>query len=294
MRSKFWTTLLALLAFVASTAACSAGSDGAASASAGVASTDTPSSAVTGSVGMDLTLSGGEQVDSIRWTITGPNGGTTVVQSASVEVQALSIRFLVGGIPTGANYRVALSGTSTDDSVSCFGTAQFNVSPHATTLVAVQLPCIRTGMGNTGTTVNGASFNCAAWSSVTASPLETKVGSSVTIAATASGPVSSDLTYAWSSSTGTFAPANAATSSFTCTQVGQATVTLVVGDGPVPVGSACNPTLDTTTIAITCDAATSPPPAPAMPPWVLAALATALAVLGLVATRRPSASRCAV
>src|SRR5271155_1649177 len=76
----------------------------------------------TGSVGMQLTLPGGEQITSVSWTVTGPNGAPTVVQSGNVPVgSSNTISFLVGGIPVGSNYTISLSGSSTDQAVSCTG-----------------------------------------------------------------------------------------------------------------------------------------------------------------------------
>src|SRR5580692_769887 len=47
-----------------------------------------------GSVGVKLTLPGGEAINSIQWVITGPNGASTVVQQGSVAVQnSLAISF---------------------------------------------------------------------------------------------------------------------------------------------------------------------------------------------------------
>ena len=234
------------------TTACSAGHDGGSSS----APTGAPVPGETGAVSLQLTLPGGEQVSVVHWTISGPNGAATVVQSSAVEVEALAVHFLVSGIPAASGYVVTLSGTSTDSAVSCTGSAQFNVTAHATTLVSVQMAC---GLAHTtghGTSVNGTTYDCASLSSVSANPLEVTVGSSVALAALATGPNPGTLTYAWSSSTGSFSEPNTATTSFTCTQVGSATVTVVAGDGPVPAGSACNATLDTTTITITCE----PPP----------------------------------
>jgi hypothetical protein len=271
---------LALAFFAAGTAACSGGADGETATRVTTPSGEAPSPQDTGSVGMDLTLSGGENVAVVNWSITGPRGAATVVQASSVKVQASAIQFLVSNIPAASGYSVALSSASTDKSVTCSGSAQFDVTAHAMTHVAVQLGCVSTGSGSTGTNVDGTSFNCAAWSSVTANPLETKVGSTVVLSAVANGPQPTLLTYAWSSSTGAFSPPNAATSSFTCTQAGQATVTLVVGDGPVPAGSTCNPTLDTTTVTVTCDAPTTVA-APGMPAWGLMALVAGLLAIGI-------------
>ena len=281
---------------LAGTAGCSAPSDGASSPSSETTGREpsTGSSGETGDtgdVGVALTLPGGENIGVINWAISGPNGAATVVQSSTVMVQALAIKFLVSKLPAGAGYRVTMSGTSTDDSVTCSGAAPFSITAHATTNVSVQMACAAVGTGGHGVSVNGTAFNCAAWSSVAANPTETKVGSSVELAATAGGPDPTMLTYAWSASTGSLGTPNAATSTFTCTQAGPATVTLTVGDGPVPAGSTCNPSLETTTVLVTCNPVATqppPPPAPALPPWGCLMLAAGLLGVGGAYARRIS------
>jgi hypothetical protein len=246
---------LPLLILFACTTACSSGHD-ANVPTTGHSSSSGAGAEDTGSVSLQLTLPGGEQVDIVDWVISGPNGAATVVQSSSVTVQALAVQFLVSGIPAASGYRVTLSGTSTDTTVTCSGAAPFNVMAHATTLVAVQMAC---GLPNTsghGTTITGSTYNCATLNSVSATPIAVTVGGLVELAAAASGPSPGMLTYAWSSTTGSFSTPNSATTGFTCTQVGPAMVTITAGDGPVPAGSACNAVLDTSTITVVCE----PPP----------------------------------
>src|SRR5579883_890300 len=208
----------------------------------------------TGTVGMDLTLPGGAVINTVNWTVTGPNGASTVVQTGSVAVgNSSSVSFLVGGIPAGAGYSIALSGQSTDGSVTCSGSSAFNVTARTTTNVSVQLQCSSAAADAGSALVNGSTFNCAAWNSATASPAETTVGTAVSLAATATGPNPAALTYAWSAPSGTFDNPSSPTPQFTCTVPGTVTVTLNVGDGPVPDGGACNASLASTTLQVTCD-----------------------------------------
>jgi hypothetical protein len=211
-----------------------------------------------GTVGMRLTLPGGEQIQSIGWTITGPNGASTVIQTGTANVQSSdAISFLVGNIPAGTNFTISLSGTSSDGNVTCTGSAQFNVVARTTTKVSVALQC-NTAASQTGSTlVNGTTFNCASVSSVTANPAETTVGNSLAVAGSATGPNPSALTYAWSTSSGSFDTPNAAQANFTCATAGVVTLTLTVGDGPVPQGNSCNPGLSGAVIQVQCDSASS-------------------------------------
>src|SRR5580658_2698826 len=71
---------------------CSSGPNGAEPEAAGGGS----SAENTGSVGMQLTLPGGEQINTVTWTVTGPNGASTVVQSGIVNVaNSTTIQFLI-------------------------------------------------------------------------------------------------------------------------------------------------------------------------------------------------------
>jgi hypothetical protein len=263
-----------------------------------------------GSVRMRLTLSSGQGIAVVSWAISGPAGAATVVQSGTVDNPGLSASFLVGGIPAGSGYEVTLSGTATDGSVICAGSTQFNVAAQVTTQVSVGLGCSVASSGSQVTLVNGTSFNCAATNGIAANPSETTVGHSVALTGGAAGPAPSALTYQWSAATGSFSQPNGAMTNFTCASVGPVTVTLTVGDGPVPPGQSCSASIDTATAVITCDESQTspdggsggsggsggaggsggsgpPPPAtPAMPPWGVAFFAAALCAVGSLISRR--------
>ncbi len=96
-------------------------------AAAGVAgcSTETGERGETGSLSVDLVLAGGIVIDEADWRITGNDmdmsGGIDVSapgSTASVEVF---------GLPPAMDYTVTLTATSTDEQVTCRGSAVFNV-----------------------------------------------------------------------------------------------------------------------------------------------------------------------
>jgi hypothetical protein len=250
----------------------------------------------TGSVGFQLALPSGQQVAVLSWALSGPNDRSTVVQSGTITTQSAGVTFLVGNLAPAPGYTVTLSGTASDGSVVCTGSASFAITPRTTTDVVVELACSTATHGSQVTLVNGTTFNCAAWNNVSASPTETTVGNQVMLMASANGPVPANLTYSWSAPSGSFSNSSAANSPFTCTAVGAVNVTLVVGDGPVPLGSSCNTSLDTRTIVVQCDPAmqagggsgsgTGSTPAPALPPWATVALGLAISAVGSIASRR--------
>jgi hypothetical protein len=242
----------------------------------------------TGSVGLTLTLPGDAQIATVNWVIAGPNDAATVVASGTVDVHAsAAASFLVPSLAPATGYRVVLSAAATDGGVTCEGEAPFAIQARMSTKVAVQMACNAGAAGGHTTLVNGMGFDCAAWTSVTASPVETAVGSPVSLAAIAIGPVPANLTYQWSAPSGQFAMASSASTSFTCTAPGTVMVTLTVADGPVPAGSTCNPALDTDVIEVTCTGTAPPPAAPALPAWALLLLALSMAGAGLTSRRRP-------
>ena len=211
----------------------------------------------TGSVGLQLQLPGGVGVNTASWTITGPNGASTVVQTGTVNVQnSQSISFLVGGIPVGSGYTVTLNATATDGVTSCVGSGTFSTTARTTTAVTVLLQCTQPPSEAGSVQINGSAYSCASVSSIAASPSEVNVGATAALSATASGPGADGgaISYAWSAPSGTFDTPNAANANFSCTTAGPVTVTLTVTDGLVPDGGACNPALSTQSVTIQCDA----------------------------------------
>ena len=109
------------------------------------------SDAVTSSSGGDpgttssvrLALSG-QMPESLTatYTITGPAmfSRTGALSSSSGGGPSA----LVGGVPPATGYTVSIDGTATDGSVTCHGTAMFDVMTHMTTSVTVPLTCRET------------------------------------------------------------------------------------------------------------------------------------------------------
>jgi hypothetical protein len=208
---------------------------------------------------MALTLSGGVSIQTVDWVITGQNNLPTVVLQGSVNVHdSSSISFLIGGIPAGSGYEIALSGTSADGLVTCSGSAQFSITVGYTTKVSDLLQCDGATPQGGSAAVVGATYDCAAWEAVAASPSEATLGNSVALTVTATAANPGAITYAWSAPTGVFSSPSSSSTSFTCTTPGMVLVTLALSDGPVPEGGVCNPELSTASIQVTCDATSSP------------------------------------
>jgi len=93
----------------------------------------------TGSVGVALQLAPGLTLDTVSYTITGPGGFT---KTGSLDVShSGTVSGVIGGLPAGIGFSISLTGTTTDGSTSCLGSATFNVVAHMTTQVSVHLTC---------------------------------------------------------------------------------------------------------------------------------------------------------
>ncbi|MES1205401.1 MAG: hypothetical protein ABUS79_05640 [Pseudomonadota bacterium] len=195
-----------------------------------------------GSIGMAIVLSPGVVINSVTYSITG-NGITPITGSVNVAGAGSTVSLLVQGIPAGNGYTLALNGTSVDGLTTCMGTQTFNVVANQTTGVSVTLQCRGPNVTG-GIMVDGRFDNCP-MVNVTASPLTTGVGGVISLSAVGSDLDGDALTYAWTGApvVGTFNPANAASSSFTCTAVGPSTLTVTVSDGR------CT---STNVVAVTC------------------------------------------
>jgi hypothetical protein len=205
-----------------------------------------------GSLGMKLTLPGGENLATVSWIVSAPGGA--VVQSGSVPVQnSLAIAFTVAGLSPAAGYTIALSAKSVDGRVTCAGSSTFTITPRATTGVVVPLQCTSPAADAGSAAVTAPVYACATVGSLGATPQETTVGNTVALTANANGPIPTGLTYTWSAPSGTFSAPSGSATNFTCTASGTVPVTVTVGDGPVPAGSTCDPTLASQTLQVQCD-----------------------------------------
>jgi hypothetical protein len=215
-------------------------------------SAHSPADEPTGTVGLELTLPGGALLSSVTYTITGPNGASTVLTSGTANLQnSTTVSLLIGNIPAGT-WALAISGNA-DGGITCSGTATFTITARATTQVNVAMRCSLPAADAGAAAISTSLYSCAAANGIAASPSEVTVGHSVLLTGTGNGPNPAALTYQWSAPSGTFDTPNASSANFTCTTAGTVTVTLTVGDGAVPDGGSCDPTLSQITAAILCD-----------------------------------------
>lgn len=204
----------------------------------------------TGSLSMELQIAPGVTINSVAFTIS--NTGSGFTKSGTVNVRfSNTISFQTGAIPAGSGYSITLTATSVDNSFSCSGSASFSVSAGGTTPVSLTLSCSTAPAGQGTIVVNGTTQICANLDSLSASPLETAVGTPIALAATGSaGTV--PVTFSWTAPAGTFDNGASATPTFTCpTTPGPVTITVTA----LPSAAAC-PNVFSQSVTVTCDALT--------------------------------------
>jgi len=184
-----------------------------------------------GSLGLNLDVAPGVNVDLVEYSITG-NGFT---KSGAIDVSgAPAISGTIGGIPAGKGYTITLTAKSADNGESFTGSAGFDVTAGKTSSVTIHLKGTTTS-GNGSVSVNG-SFNVGpVIDELTVTPLNVKIGSKITLTGVAkdadAGP--SPLSYYWSTTGGVIDNPIGPTAKLTSTTPGTFTVSLTVSDGEI-------------------------------------------------------------
>src|SRR5262249_17395945 len=142
---------------------------------------ETAADGPTGTLSMELQIAPGVTINTVNWAIS--NSGSGFMRTGSVNVRfSNTISFQAGGIPAGPGYSIPLTATSVDGAFSCTGTASFSVTAGATTPVGITLSCSTAPAGQGTIVVNGTTQICANLDSLSASPLETEVGTNISLA----------------------------------------------------------------------------------------------------------------
>jgi hypothetical protein len=200
-----------------------------------------------GSVRLALTAGTTVAISTATYTIMGPAAYSRTGVLNATGGGALS--GLIGGIPTGTGFDIALDGTSTDGSVTCSGSATFDIVTHTTTAVEVPLVC-REVLSGGSASVSDTTNVCPVVDGVAAAPMAAPSAGSIVLTGTAhdkdNGP--QPLAYQWTATAGTFSDATAQNPTFVCpttTMTTTVTITLTVTDG----GPGCS---DSMPLTVTC------------------------------------------
>ena len=127
-----------------------------------------------------MQLGPGQTLDTVAYTLTGPNNFT---KTGTLDVShSTTVSGTIGGMPAGNGFTISLNGTTTNGGTNCLGSAMFNVTARQTTMVSVHLTCHEAP--TTGSvSVNGTLNICPQIDSLSASPAEVIVGSSMALSA---------------------------------------------------------------------------------------------------------------
>jgi hypothetical protein len=193
----------------------------------GCASEDT-SSGETGSIGLNLELATDVVINEVDYLISG-NGITPVSGTIDTSAPGATASVEVFGLPPGQGYLVELSATSEDGETSCGGSAPFDVTIGVSTDVMVMLSCKRAPRYG-GVRVNGKLNICADLMQAVVSPLQTSVGNDIDLSAIANDEEGDAIQYAWSGTGGNIADPNAASTTYTCSEAGEQSITIVISD----------------------------------------------------------------
>ena len=205
-----------------------------------------PASEQAGQGSLGLTLSSGATLTSVSYTIVGP---ASFSKTGSIDVSnSTTVSGLIGGIPAGSGYAITLSASTADVSLTCGGSATFDITARQTTPVSVAVTC-KSAPKTGSVLVNGVLNICPVVDGLNITPNELVVGGSVVVNAAVhdSDAAPSSLAYQWTASSGALSSATAANPTFTCTSPGTVTLSLKVSDGDVTPD--CS---DSATATVTC------------------------------------------
>ena len=215
-----------------------------AAASVAGCTSDTSSGEPSGSLNLNLELAEGIVINEVDWTLSG-NGMAPMSGTIDTSAPGATASVEVFGLAPGENYLVELEATSEDGEVTCRGSAEFDVQVGVATDVMVFLNCKRPARLG-GVRVNGKFNICADLAKVVVSPLQTSVGNQIDLAAQGTDPEGDAITYVWSATGGSIADSSAASTTYTCGEVGEQTITITISD------DAFEYCMDDWTVAVTC------------------------------------------
>jgi hypothetical protein len=202
-----------------------------------------------GAVALQIQGTANLTLATVSYRVSGPAG---TVRAATIDVShSTTISLLIGDLPAGSGYTIALDATASDGTTTCSGSGGFDIVAGMTSTVSVHLICFE-GARTGNVVVDGTLNVCPVIDGLGVSPAEVSLDGAIALTAFAhdsdGGPA--PLSYRWSASSGALSDPVAANPTFVCTAVGPATLTLVVTDGDTTPGCA-----DTQSLTVDCLAA---------------------------------------
>lgn len=180
------------------------------------------------SVLLRLDLADGGAINEVRYTVTGNGMGSmdgTIDTSAAGSTASVELF----GIAPGRGYTVELVATSVDESMTCRGSASFDVNAGVATEVMVFLGCKRTEQYG-AVRVDGRLNVCAELVKAVVSPLHTSASNSLSLSAAGTDAEGDPIEYRWIATEGSIEDARSAATTYTCVQPGDQLITVEVSD----------------------------------------------------------------
>ncbi len=188
--------------------------------------TETPSGDGS-SLGVNLQLEGGQIIDEVEWVITSP-GMDPMRGTIDVSAPGSTASVEVFGLPPGDDYTITMT-AMTDDGESCSGSADFDVQAGESTQLMVILSC-KPPEDLGGVRVNGGFNICADLVKMTVGPLQTSVGNDIELFAAGDDDENDPFELRWEATGGSIADPSAASTVYTCEEVGDHFVRVTVSD----------------------------------------------------------------
>jgi hypothetical protein len=183
-----------------------------------------------GSLSLQLTIAGDVEIDEVAWVITrvgmDPMGGT-INTSAPGSTASIEVFGLLPSV--GQDYTITME--ATDGETTCWGSEDFGIDVGEVTEVHVMLNCKRPERFGS-VRVDGWFNICAELTKVVVSPLQTSVGNDIDLFSAAEDLDDDDIHYLWIGTGGSFDDAEAASTTYTCTDAGDHFVKITVTDEP--------------------------------------------------------------
>jgi hypothetical protein len=210
----------------------------------GDTSTGDTSTGESGSLNVNLELEGDVTINEVEWVLTG-NGMEPMTGTINTSAPGATPSVEVFGILPGEDYLITMTATSADGETSCGGSAEFDVEVGVSTNVMVMLNC-KPPQDLGGVRVNGDFNICADLVKVVVSPLQTSVGNDIDLAAAGDDYEGDAFEYLWEATGGSIADPSAASTVYTCEEVGNHEVRVTLSDDDF------NYCMCDWTVAITC------------------------------------------
>jgi hypothetical protein len=191
-----------------------------------------------GSVKIAFATSGGDSINSVSYKITASLTNATLVAGSinTSDINATaSLDVALPPTAAGATDTVVLTATTTKGVACTTAPTTFTVTSGANTNVMLSMVCGTATQSTVPGTVDittsvTSAASCPSITSAVVAPDQTSVGATASVSATGFDPNGNTLTFAWGPAAN-FAPATAASSTYTCTAAGIQAITLAINNG---------------------------------------------------------------